>query len=72
MRSICIYGVKDLPWLIRTNHMFANKFENDFLPEALDCLEQWHRNKLLSNASVPIESSWLLATPSDSHRDIAA
>ncbi|XP_019735008.1 beta-1,3-galactosyl-O-glycosyl-glycoprotein beta-1,6-N-acetylglucosaminyltransferase 7 [Hippocampus comes] len=72
VRSICIYGVKDLPWLIRTNHMFANKFENDFLPEALDCLEQWHRNKLLSNASVPIESSWLLATPNDSHHDIAA
>ncbi|XP_061640311.1 beta-1,3-galactosyl-O-glycosyl-glycoprotein beta-1,6-N-acetylglucosaminyltransferase 7 isoform X2 [Phyllopteryx taeniolatus] len=64
VRQICIYGIKDLPWLIEKNSMFANKFENHFLPEALDCLEQWHRNKMLSNATVPIESSWLLATQS--------
>ncbi|KAM9800627.1 beta-1,3-galactosyl-O-glycosyl-glycoprotein beta-1,6-N-acetylglucosaminyltransferase 7 [Syngnathus typhle] len=62
VRSICIYGMKDLPWLIRSNAMFANKFESQFLPEALDCLEQWHRNKVLGNARVPIELSWLLAT----------
>ncbi|XP_057682855.1 beta-1,3-galactosyl-O-glycosyl-glycoprotein beta-1,6-N-acetylglucosaminyltransferase 7-like isoform X1 [Corythoichthys intestinalis] len=62
VRSICVYGLKDLPWLIKKGSMFANKFENDFEPEALDCLEQWHRNKLLSSASVPIEPSWLLAT----------
>ncbi|XP_061689515.1 beta-1,3-galactosyl-O-glycosyl-glycoprotein beta-1,6-N-acetylglucosaminyltransferase 7 [Syngnathoides biaculeatus] len=64
VRQICIYGIKDLPWLIEKNSMFANKFENNFLPETLDCLEQWHRNKMLSNATVPIESSWLLATRS--------
>ncbi|XP_077583335.1 putative beta-1,3-galactosyl-O-glycosyl-glycoprotein beta-1,6-N-acetylglucosaminyltransferase 7 [Stigmatopora nigra] len=63
VRGICVYGFEDLPWLIKKGSMFANKFENDFQPEALDCLEQWHRNKLLSNANVPIESSWLLATP---------
>lgn len=42
--------------------MFANKFESDTSPEALDCLEQWHRNKVLNQASVPIDTSWLLAT----------
>lgn len=42
--------------------MFANKFESTTSPEALDCLEQWHRNKVLNQASVPIETSWLLAT----------
>ncbi|XP_077429002.1 putative beta-1,3-galactosyl-O-glycosyl-glycoprotein beta-1,6-N-acetylglucosaminyltransferase 7 isoform X2 [Vanacampus margaritifer] len=69
VHSICIYGMKDLPWLIKTNSMFANKFENHFFPEALDCLEQWLRNKTLGNASVPIESSWLLATRGNSNRD---
>lgn len=66
VRDICIYGIEDLPWIIKKNSMFANKFENDVFPEALDCLEQWHRNKVLSQATVPIETSWLLATQSTS------
>ncbi|KAI3369874.1 hypothetical protein L3Q82_024685, partial [Scortum barcoo] len=45
VRDICIYGVEDLPWIINRNSMFANKFEKNTFPEALDCLEQWHRNK---------------------------
>ncbi|XP_070848788.1 beta-1,3-galactosyl-O-glycosyl-glycoprotein beta-1,6-N-acetylglucosaminyltransferase 7 [Chaetodon trifascialis] len=61
VRDICIYGVEDLPWIINRNSMFANKFESNSFPEALDCLEQWHRNKVLSQATVPIEPSWLLA-----------
>ncbi|XP_071350043.1 beta-1,3-galactosyl-O-glycosyl-glycoprotein beta-1,6-N-acetylglucosaminyltransferase 7 isoform X2 [Trachinotus anak] len=66
VRDICIYGVEDLPWIINRNSMFANKFERNTFPEALDCLEQWHRNKVLSQATVPIDPSWLLATPSSS------
>lgn len=61
VRDICIYGMKDLPWIIKKNSMFANKFESTTCPEALDCLEQWHRNKVLNEADVPIEPSWLLA-----------
>ncbi|XP_069547138.1 beta-1,3-galactosyl-O-glycosyl-glycoprotein beta-1,6-N-acetylglucosaminyltransferase 7 [Brachyistius frenatus] len=66
VRDICIYGVDDLPWIINRNSMFANKFESNTFPEALDCLEQWHRNKVLNQATVPIEPSWLLATRSNS------
>ncbi|XP_026162498.1 beta-1,3-galactosyl-O-glycosyl-glycoprotein beta-1,6-N-acetylglucosaminyltransferase 7 [Mastacembelus armatus] len=66
VRDICIYGIDDLPWIIKRNSMFANKFESDTFPEALDCLEQWHRNKVLSQATVPIDPSWLLATQSNS------
>lgn len=62
VRNICVYGMEDLPWIIDRNSMFANKFEGATSPEALDCLEQWHRNKVLNQASVPIEPSWLLAT----------
>ncbi|CAG5979097.1 unnamed protein product [Menidia menidia] len=66
VRDICVYGVEDLPWIINKNSMFANKFESNTFPEALDCLEQWHRSKVLNQTAVPIERSWLLATQSNS------
>ncbi|XP_068598454.1 beta-1,3-galactosyl-O-glycosyl-glycoprotein beta-1,6-N-acetylglucosaminyltransferase 7 [Brachionichthys hirsutus] len=66
VRDICIFAVGDLPWIINKNSMFANKFESDTYPEALDCLEQWHRNKVLDQATVPIKPSWLLATRKNS------
>ncbi|XP_029287966.1 beta-1,3-galactosyl-O-glycosyl-glycoprotein beta-1,6-N-acetylglucosaminyltransferase 7 [Cottoperca gobio] len=66
VRDICIYGVEDLPWIVYGNSMFANKFESNTFPEALDCLEQWHRNKVLNQTTIPIEPSWLLATQSNS------
>ncbi|XP_023137330.2 beta-1,3-galactosyl-O-glycosyl-glycoprotein beta-1,6-N-acetylglucosaminyltransferase 7 [Amphiprion ocellaris] len=65
VRDICVYAIGDLPWIINRNTMFANKFESNTHPEALDCLEQWHRNKVLDQATVPIEPSWLLATQSN-------
>nr|XP_061795733.1 beta-1,3-galactosyl-O-glycosyl-glycoprotein beta-1,6-N-acetylglucosaminyltransferase 7-like [Nerophis lumbriciformis] len=64
VRNICIYGVEDLPWIINSKSMFANKFDSHVFPEALDCLEQWHRNKVLNQATVPLQASWLLATKS--------
>ncbi|XP_046892833.1 beta-1,3-galactosyl-O-glycosyl-glycoprotein beta-1,6-N-acetylglucosaminyltransferase 7 isoform X2 [Hypomesus transpacificus] len=66
VRDICIYGLEDLQWVIDKNSMFANKFESGNFPVALDCLELWHRNKVLQQASVPIEPSWLLATLANS------
>lgn len=61
VRDICIYGIEDLPWLVDRNSMFANKFESGALSEALDCLEQWHRDKVLRQATVTVDPSWLLA-----------
>ncbi|XP_058259235.1 beta-1,3-galactosyl-O-glycosyl-glycoprotein beta-1,6-N-acetylglucosaminyltransferase 7-like [Hemibagrus wyckioides] len=61
IRDVCVYDVEDLPWIIEMNSMFANKFDSSKFPEALDCLEQWHRHKVLQQASVPIQSSWQLA-----------
>ncbi|XP_029906966.1 beta-1,3-galactosyl-O-glycosyl-glycoprotein beta-1,6-N-acetylglucosaminyltransferase 7 [Myripristis murdjan] len=66
VRDICIYGVDDLPWIINRNSMFANKFESSTFPEALDCLEHWHRDKVLRQATVPIHPSWLLPTERNS------
>ncbi|XP_010902765.2 beta-1,3-galactosyl-O-glycosyl-glycoprotein beta-1,6-N-acetylglucosaminyltransferase 7 [Esox lucius] len=62
VRDICIYGRGDLQWIINSNQMFANKFESRTSPEALDCLEQWHRDKVLQQATVPVQSWWHLAT----------
>uniref|UniRef100_A0A3P8WQR1 Glucosaminyl (N-acetyl) transferase family member 7 n=1 Tax=Cynoglossus semilaevis TaxID=244447 RepID=A0A3P8WQR1_CYNSE len=66
VHNICIYGIGDLPWLINKNSMFANKFESNSFPETVDCLEEWHRQKVLSQSSVPVEPPWLLVTKSNS------
>ncbi|XP_060899295.1 beta-1,3-galactosyl-O-glycosyl-glycoprotein beta-1,6-N-acetylglucosaminyltransferase 7 isoform X1 [Labrus mixtus] len=66
VRDICVFGVDDLSWIINKKSMFANKFESKTFPEALDCLEKWHRNMVLNQATVPIEPSWLLTTQSNS------
>ncbi|XP_072309007.1 beta-1,3-galactosyl-O-glycosyl-glycoprotein beta-1,6-N-acetylglucosaminyltransferase 7 [Eucyclogobius newberryi] len=63
VRDICVYGTGDLPWIFKRDSMFANKFESGTYPEALDCLEAWHRIKVLMQATVPIEPTWLLAIP---------
>lgn len=60
VRGICVYGLEDLPWIINKNSMFANKFDSKTFPGALDCLEHWHRNKVLNQATVPIQTSWRL------------
>lgn len=62
IRDICVYGIGDLPWLIEKESMFANKFETANFPEALDCLELWHRHKVLQHTTVPIQPSWRLTT----------
>ncbi|XP_077053833.1 putative beta-1,3-galactosyl-O-glycosyl-glycoprotein beta-1,6-N-acetylglucosaminyltransferase 7 [Siphateles boraxobius] len=62
IRDICIFGIGDLPWIIKRECMFANKFEIASFPEAVDCLELWHRHKVLQQASVPIQPSWRLTT----------
>uniref|UniRef100_A0A3P9J880 Glucosaminyl (N-acetyl) transferase family member 7 n=1 Tax=Oryzias latipes TaxID=8090 RepID=A0A3P9J880_ORYLA len=61
VRDICVYGMGDIEWIINNNNMFANKFESNAYPEALDCLEQWHRSKVLNQANIPVQPSWVLA-----------
>uniref|UniRef100_A0A3P9J8A6 Glucosaminyl (N-acetyl) transferase family member 7 n=1 Tax=Oryzias latipes TaxID=8090 RepID=A0A3P9J8A6_ORYLA len=58
VRDICVYGMGDIEWIINNNNMFANKFESNAYPEALDCLEQWHRSKVLNQANIPVQPSY--------------
>ncbi|XP_075903034.1 beta-1,3-galactosyl-O-glycosyl-glycoprotein beta-1,6-N-acetylglucosaminyltransferase-like [Nelusetta ayraudi] len=48
VRSICVYGVGDLYWLLQHNHLFANKFDMDSDPVAVFCLEKYLRLKALA------------------------
>jgi hypothetical protein len=45
-RSICIFGVGDLPLLAERRELFANKFHADYMPLAYDCLEQLHYDRV--------------------------
>ncbi|XP_077984670.1 beta-1,3-galactosyl-O-glycosyl-glycoprotein beta-1,6-N-acetylglucosaminyltransferase 4-like [Glandiceps talaboti] len=38
IRTVCILGSSELPWLLRQPHLFANKFYGDDDPLALACL----------------------------------
>ncbi|AWP07192.1 hypothetical protein SMAX5B_016604 [Scophthalmus maximus] len=48
VRSICVYGVGDLQWMLEHHHLFANKFDTDTDPIAVYCLEKYLRKKALS------------------------
>ncbi|KAJ8358619.1 hypothetical protein SKAU_G00151440 [Synaphobranchus kaupii] len=65
IRDICVYGLEDLQWIVNRKSMFANKFETSSFPEAVDCLEEWHRQKVLRQAEVPIKPAWKLAVEVD-------
>ncbi|KAI5094769.1 beta-1,3-galactosyl-O-glycosyl-glycoprotein beta-1,6-N-acetylglucosaminyltransferase 3, partial [Silurus meridionalis] len=47
VRDICVYGVGDLYWMLQQHHLFANKFDTDFDPIAIRCLEKYLRHKAL-------------------------
>ncbi|NXC03921.1 GCNT3 acetylglucosaminyltransferase, partial [Orthonyx spaldingii] len=46
-RAVCIYGVGDVPWMLRQHHLLANKFDPDMDDAAVQCLEQYLRHKAL-------------------------
>ncbi|XP_027023271.1 beta-1,3-galactosyl-O-glycosyl-glycoprotein beta-1,6-N-acetylglucosaminyltransferase-like [Tachysurus fulvidraco] len=49
IRTVCVYGVGDLQWLLKQRHLFANKFDTDFDPIAIRCLEKYLRHKALKS-----------------------
>ena len=50
-RQICVFSVGDLPGLIHSPFMFANKFFYDYQPLAYDCLEGWYHKKVQAEKS---------------------
>nr|XP_033782812.1 beta-1,3-galactosyl-O-glycosyl-glycoprotein beta-1,6-N-acetylglucosaminyltransferase [Geotrypetes seraphini]XP_033782820.1 beta-1,3-galactosyl-O-glycosyl-glycoprotein beta-1,6-N-acetylglucosaminyltransferase [Geotrypetes seraphini]XP_033782829.1 beta-1,3-galactosyl-O-glycosyl-glycoprotein beta-1,6-N-acetylglucosaminyltransferase [Geotrypetes seraphini]XP_033782838.1 beta-1,3-galactosyl-O-glycosyl-glycoprotein beta-1,6-N-acetylglucosaminyltransferase [Geotrypetes seraphini] len=47
VRSICVFGVGDLDWILQNHHFFANKFDTDVDAIAIQCLEEHLRDKAL-------------------------
>ncbi|XP_070603347.1 N-acetyllactosaminide beta-1,6-N-acetylglucosaminyl-transferase [Erythrolamprus reginae] len=58
VRSICIYGTGDLPWLLNSQNIFANKFELKTYPPTVECLELIVRERALNESEIPVERSW--------------
>ena len=44
VRSVCVLGSGDLPWLRSRPELIANKFDISFDPVAIDCLKEVYRN----------------------------
>ncbi|XP_072420850.1 beta-1,3-galactosyl-O-glycosyl-glycoprotein beta-1,6-N-acetylglucosaminyltransferase 3-like [Chiloscyllium punctatum] len=47
---ICVYGVGDIGWLLLQNPFFANKFDPEVDNMAVQCMEEYLRNKTLCEA----------------------
>ncbi|XP_076969536.1 putative beta-1,3-galactosyl-O-glycosyl-glycoprotein beta-1,6-N-acetylglucosaminyltransferase 7 [Tamandua tetradactyla] len=58
VQDACVYGLGDLPWIIRSPSLFANKFEPSTDPLVVTCLERRHRLRVLRQAEVPAEPHW--------------
>ncbi|XP_053573538.1 beta-1,3-galactosyl-O-glycosyl-glycoprotein beta-1,6-N-acetylglucosaminyltransferase 3-like [Bombina bombina] len=44
-RAVCVYGTGDLNWLLQQHHLFANKFDSKVDNHAIQCLEEYLRQK---------------------------
>lgn len=60
VRSICVFGVGDLPMLASRNELFANKFHLTYHSLALDCAEELHFNRTREQytSNKRFDSSW--------------
>uniref|UniRef100_A0A8C8VQW1 Glucosaminyl (N-acetyl) transferase 1 n=1 Tax=Pelusios castaneus TaxID=367368 RepID=A0A8C8VQW1_9SAUR len=52
VRSVCVFGVGDLNWMLQKHHLFANKFDTDVDPFAIQCLEEYLRDKALHQCKI--------------------
>uniref|UniRef100_A0A8C4RW95 Glucosaminyl (N-acetyl) transferase 1 n=1 Tax=Erpetoichthys calabaricus TaxID=27687 RepID=A0A8C4RW95_ERPCA len=47
VRAVCVFGSGDLVWLLKQQHLFANKFDVDVDPFAIHCLDKHLRHQAL-------------------------
>ena len=51
-REVCVYGAGDLNWILKHQHLFANKFDPEVDETAIICLEHYLRYKTLTGQSL--------------------
>ncbi|XP_040211967.1 beta-1,3-galactosyl-O-glycosyl-glycoprotein beta-1,6-N-acetylglucosaminyltransferase [Rana temporaria] len=47
VRSVCVFGAGDLQFMLKQHHLFANKFDVNMDPVAIQCLEEHLRHKAI-------------------------
>ncbi|CAI9735261.1 beta-1,3-galactosyl-O-glycosyl-glycoprotein beta-1,6-N-acetylglucosaminyltransferase-like [Octopus vulgaris] len=55
VRSICVFGVGDIPHLIQKKQLFVNKFYFNLQPVALNCMEEWYFHRVRSPLKLDLE-----------------
>ncbi|XP_002738561.1 beta-1,3-galactosyl-O-glycosyl-glycoprotein beta-1,6-N-acetylglucosaminyltransferase-like [Saccoglossus kowalevskii] len=55
IRSVCVFSWKDLPWLYKQPHLFANKFHADNDGLVLRCLEEEITRRIFSPVMLNID-----------------
>ncbi|XP_064613401.1 beta-1,3-galactosyl-O-glycosyl-glycoprotein beta-1,6-N-acetylglucosaminyltransferase 3-like [Liolophura sinensis] len=70
-RQICIFNVGDLPRLVNSKALFANKFLSSYGQYAYDCLEQLHWNRVIDDFHNPqdFDTSFYSALPNVVYRN---
>lgn len=63
VRGICVYGVRDTPWLAGRPELFANKFHLTYQYLGYDCLEELHRNRTKLKDNVPFDRAFYKNLP---------
>lgn len=63
LRGICVYGVRDAPWLAARPELFANKFNLTYDYLGLDCLEERHRNRTMLRTKVVLDEQFYRSLP---------
>lgn len=63
LRGICVYGLRDIPWLATRKELFANKFNLTYDHLGLDCLEERHRNRTMMRSNVPFDRQFYSELP---------
>ena len=62
VRGICVFKSGDLAWLVKQPEFFANKFDQTFDQNVLNCLESWYRAKAYEK-SVLLDWKYYLKLP---------
>lgn len=53
LRNVCVFGLWDLYFMLNENKfLFANKFDTNHDPRALECLDSYLRNKAIDQAEI--------------------
>ncbi|XP_072445338.1 beta-1,3-galactosyl-O-glycosyl-glycoprotein beta-1,6-N-acetylglucosaminyltransferase 3-like [Chiloscyllium punctatum] len=52
---VCVYGAGDLQWVVRQRCFFANKFDPNMDNTAVQCMEEYLRNRTLGNIRAGLE-----------------